>query len=66
MSDFKKQEEDRAKDIRDKAKDTYLGLSGTMWCLLAGLCYGTLNLTAKMSFESGMTVTKFILWRHVS
>lgn len=42
-----------------------MGLTGPIWCLLAGVCYGLLNLFAKLSFEAGMKVPHFILWRHV-
>ena len=55
----------RAAEIKQQVDTTYLGLTGPVWCLLAGLCYGLLNLFAKLSFEAGMSVPHFILWRHV-
>ena len=33
--------------------------------MLGGMFYGLLNIFAKLSFESGVSIAHFILWRHV-
>lgn len=58
MQDYKK--------LLAKTNDKYLGLSGPIWCLLAGVCYGLLNLFAKLAFDEGFSVAHFMLLRHVS
>ena len=44
---------------------TFLGLSGVVWCLIAGLFYGTQNVFAKLAYERGLQVPTFILMRHL-
>jgi drug/metabolite transporter (DMT)-like permease len=49
----------------DEIDNTYLGLSGTIWCLIAGLGYGFMNVFAKLAFEKGLEVSRFVLIRHL-
>jgi drug/metabolite transporter (DMT)-like permease len=44
---------------------TFFGLSGVVWCLVAGLMYGTQNVFAKLAYERGLQVPTFILMRHL-
>lgn len=55
-----------SEEIRRKTNTTYLGLSGGIWCLLAGICYGALNVSAKLAFESGVSIAHFFLFRGLS
>ena len=43
---------------------TYMGLTGPIWCMIAGLCYGSLNIFAKLAFELDLPVSRFLLLRH--
>jgi hypothetical protein len=49
--------------LTDTVNDTFLGLSGTVWCLLAGVCYGIQNIFAKLAYDRGLLVTRFIYIR---
>lgn len=49
--------------IRMKAGDTFLGMPGAVWCIVAGLCFGGQNVFAKLAFDRGLPVTRFILMR---
>lgn len=40
-----------------------MGLSGVIWCVFAGLCYGTMNVFAKLAYQNGMLVSRFIMMR---
>ena len=40
-----------------------MGLSGIIWCVFAGLCYGTMNVLAKLAYNNGMIVTRLVLMR---
>jgi drug/metabolite transporter (DMT)-like permease len=42
-----------------------MGLTGFVWCVLAGLCYGTMNVFAKLAYNNGMIVSRFILTRFI-
>ena len=42
-----------------------MGLSGVMWCIIAGLCYGTMNVFAKLAYERGMIISRFVMMRFV-
>jgi len=50
-------------NLKDTVHDRYLGLTGSMWCIIAGLCYGTMNVFAKMAYAKGMLVSRFVLMR---
>lgn len=50
--------------MEQRATMTYLGLTGPMWCILAGFCYGSLNIFAKLGFENGLVVSRFLIMRH--
>ena len=50
-------------ELKKSTNDTYLGLTGTIWCVLAGLCYGTMNVFAKMAYEKGILVSRFVMIR---
>ena len=45
--------------------DKYLGLPGAIWCVIAGLCYGTMNVFAKLAYERGMIISRFVMMRFV-
>lgn len=47
-----------------RATMTYLGMPGPVWCMIAGLCYGCLNIFAKLGFEHGLVVSRLLLMRH--
>jgi drug/metabolite transporter (DMT)-like permease len=40
-----------------------MGISGVIWCVFAGLCYGSMNVFAKLAYSNGMLVTRFIMMR---
>ena len=40
-----------------------MGLSGIIWCVFAGLCYGTMNVLAKLAYQDGMTTSRLVLMR---
>ena len=50
-------------DLKALVNDTYLGLSGVIWCVMAGLCYGTMNVFAKLAYSKGMLVSRFVMLR---
>lgn len=54
---------DGEEDLKDLVHDTYLGLSGVIWCVIAGLCYGTMNVFAKLAYSKGMLVSRFVMLR---
>lgn len=54
----------KARAIKGAVGDTFCGLSGLIWCILAGFCYGALNVFAKLAYEKGFQVSRFILVRH--
>ena len=57
---------DQKKEVLKESVDkTFLGLSGGVWCVLAGLCYGTQNVFAKLAFKRGLSVTRFTMIRHL-
>jgi len=43
---------------------TFMGMTGTIWCLLAAICYGMLNIFAKLGFERGLLVSRLVVYRH--
>ena len=49
--------------MKDKVNDNYLGISGAVWCIFAGLCYGTMNIFAKMAYNKGLIVSRFVIMR---
>ena len=51
------------KELREDVNKTFLGLSGTIWCLIAGLCYGSMNVFSKLSYEKGMIVSRVTFMR---
>ena len=50
--------------MHEKVNKTFLGLTGTIWCLIAGLCYGIQNVFAKLAYERGLLISRFIIIRH--
>ena len=52
-----------SQNLKDKVNDNYLGISGAIWCVLAGLCYGTMNVFAKMAYNKGLLVSRFVIMR---
>ena len=50
-------------NLKKKTNETYLGLSGFIWCVLAGLLYGTMNVFAKIAYTKGLLVSRFVLMR---
>ena len=42
-----------------------MGLSGPVWCLIAGLGYGTLNVFAKLAYNKGLMVSRFVIIRNL-
>ena len=50
-------------ELKEVTSDKYLGLTGSIWCVIAGLCYGTMNVFAKLSYERGLEVSRFVLMR---
>ena len=42
-----------------------MGLSGPVWCALAGLGYGTSNVFLKLAFRRGATISRAVLIRHL-
>ena len=49
--------------LQESVNDTFFGLSGTVWCLFAGVCYGIQNIFAKLAYDRGLLVTRFIFIR---
>ena len=49
--------------MKKQTNETYMGISGVVWCVFAGLCYGTMNVFAKLAYQNGMLVTRFIMMR---
>jgi len=49
----------------DKVNNTFMGLSGPVWCLIAGLGYGFNNVLFKLAYERGAIVSRAILTRHL-
>lgn len=52
-----------SQELKARVNDTYLGLTGTIWCVIAGLCYGTMNVFAKLAYERGLPISRFMLSR---
>ena len=50
-------------DLKEQTSDRYLGFTGSIWCLIAGLCYGVMNVFAKLAYDKGMTVNRFVFIR---
>lgn len=50
-------------DMKEAANDTYMGLSGVVWCIFAGIGYGSMNVFAKLAYGEGMIVSRFIIMR---
>ena len=40
-----------------------MGLSGVIWCVFAGLGYGTMNVFAKMAYANGFIISRFVMMR---
>ena len=40
-----------------------MGLSGVIWCVLAGLCYGSMNVFTKLAYSNGMIISRFVMMR---
>ena len=57
------------KEQRDKFKDKLnekpLGMHGAVWCVIAGIFYGLMQVGAKIGYDAGLTVAQFLLIRHV-
>lgn len=51
------------KELKSKVNDKFMGLSGFVWCVIAGLCYGTMNVFAKLAYNKGLLVSRFVLAR---
>lgn len=51
--------------MADKVNNTFMGLSGPVWCLIAGLGYGCNNVLFKLAFKRGAIVSRAILIRHL-
>jgi drug/metabolite transporter (DMT)-like permease len=51
------------KELSSTINDTFMGLSGVVWCVMAGLCYGTMNVLAKLAYADGMILSRLILMR---
>lgn len=51
------------KELKAKVNDKFMGLSGFVWCVFAGFCYGTMNVFAKLAYKKGLLVTRFTLIR---
>lgn len=56
---------DRKSQMSENVGRTFLGLTGVVWCIIAGLGYGTQNVFAKLGYEQGLAVPTFILIRHM-
>ena len=56
---------ERKKSMEASASATFLGLSGTVWCIFAGFGYGFQNCFAKLAYEAEIPIVRFILMRHV-
>lgn len=54
------------KELKAKVNDKFMGLPGFVWCVFAGLCYGTMNVFAKMAYQKGLLVTRFTLIRFLT
>ena len=52
-----------ADELKNTVNDKYLGLPGALWCVFAGLCYGTMNVFAKLAYERGMIISRFVMMR---
>lgn len=44
---------------------TLFGLPGIVWCLIASMGYGSMNVFAKLGYERGLQVPTFIFIRHL-
>jgi drug/metabolite transporter (DMT)-like permease len=49
--------------MKENVNKTFLGLSGTVWCVIAGLLYGLTNILTKLAFERGIEVAKVTFTR---
>ena len=49
----------------EKVNNKFMGLSGPVWCLFAGLGYGCNNVLFKLAYERGAIVSRAILTRHL-
>ena len=50
-------------DLKESTNDTFMGLSGVVWCIFAGIGYGSMNVFAKLAYGEGMIVSRFIIIR---
>lgn len=49
--------------LKETVHDTHSGLTGFVWCIMAGCCYGILNCFAKLAYNRGLPVSRLILMR---
>lgn len=47
--------------MKDATNDTYMGLSGVVWCIFAGIGYGSMNVFVKLACGEGIIVSRFII-----
>ena len=52
------------KKLEEKVNERPLGLHGAVWCIIAGCCYGAMQVFAKQAYDGGLTVGQFLLARH--
>jgi uncharacterized membrane protein len=57
--------EEKYKIMKDKVNTKVFGLSGIVWCALAGLLFGCNNIFFKLAFQKNALVTRSIIARHL-
>lgn len=66
---FLKMEDERLqekyKSMKDKVDTKVFGLSGIVWCALAGLLFGCNNIFFKLAFQKNCFVSRSIIARHL-
>ena len=51
--------------LSDKMNERPLGTHGAVWCVIAGACYGLMQIFSKQAYERGLSVAQFLLIRHL-
>jgi drug/metabolite transporter (DMT)-like permease len=49
--------------MKKRVTDKTLNITGFVWCVMAGLSFGAMNLFAKLAYNDGLTVSRFIVMR---
>ena len=57
--------QEKYKNMKDRVDNKVFGLSGLVWCALAGLLFGFNNIFFKLAFLKGALVTRSVIARHL-